>query len=171
MSRTLSAPSSIESHCAPGVAFLLSQIGAHAASRFAARLAPLKLAPCHAGILRAISMDSGISQQKLAKLLGMFPSRLVLVLDEMEKAGLVERKASAADRRTYALQLTRKGQERLEAIGRIAREHQEELCAALKQNECETLATLLSRIAQHQHLTPGVHPGYKQLGRRGEKQC
>jgi DNA-binding MarR family transcriptional regulator len=160
-----------DEHCSPGVAFLLSQIGAHAAGKFAARLAPLKLAPSHAGILRVISADAGISQQKLAKFLGMFPSRLVLVLDEMEKAGLVERKASVADRRTYALQLAPKGREALQAIGRIAREHQEELCAALSPKERETLAALLSRIARHQHLTPGVHPGYKQIGRGCGRPC
>jgi DNA-binding MarR family transcriptional regulator len=95
------------------LAFLLSQVGSHAAARFAARLTPLKLSPAHAGILRIISADAGISQQKLAKLLRMFPSRLVLVLGEMEKAGLVERKPSAADRRTYALHLKAKGRDTL----------------------------------------------------------
>ena len=50
--------------------------------------------PAHAGILRVIRNEHGLSQQKLAKLLGMFPSRLVLVLDEMERAGLLERSGS-----------------------------------------------------------------------------
>jgi DNA-binding MarR family transcriptional regulator len=166
MSRTRSTKN--EGLRGPGVAFLLSQVGAHAAAKFSARLTRLKLAPAHAGMLRVINADPGISQQKLAKLLGMFPSRLVLVLDELEKAGLVERKASAADRRTYALHITPKGNGTIGAISRIAREHQDELCATLSAKEQETLATLLSRIAQHQRLTPGVHPGYKQIGRRGK---
>src|SRR6266404_154190 len=105
--------------CRGGAAFMLAQVGAHAAAKFAERLAALKLVPPHAGILGAINAREGISQQKLARLLGMFPSRLVLVLDEMERDGLVERKASAGDRRTYALQLTSRGRKRLEAIGRI----------------------------------------------------
>jgi DNA-binding MarR family transcriptional regulator len=154
-----------------GVAFLLSQVGAHAAAMFAERLEPLKLTPAHAGILRAINAEAGISQQKLAKLLGMFPSRLVLVLDEMEQAGLIERKASASDRRTYALHLTAKAKETMRAIGRAAREHQEKLCAALSASEQETLAALLSRIAGEQQLTPGVHPGYRQLGRGNKSVC
>src|SRR5580692_6593625 len=97
-----------------GLAFLLAQVGAHAAAKFAARLEPLKLSPAQAGILRAISGERGISQQGLARLLGMFASRLVLVIDEMEQAGLVERKASTKDRRTYALHLTARGKEKLE---------------------------------------------------------
>jgi DNA-binding MarR family transcriptional regulator len=50
--------------------------------------------------------QKGISQQMLADLLGMFPSRLVLILDELEQAGLIERRASPTDRRIYALHLT-----------------------------------------------------------------
>src|SRR5262249_12123566 len=106
-----------------------------------------------------------------AKHLGMFPSRMVLVLDELERSGFVERKPSARDRRTYALHLTARGEAKLEAIGRIAREHQEALCAALNPGEREMLATLLSRIAEQQHLTEGVHPGYRKLGRGKEVSC
>ena len=152
----------------PGVAFLMAQVGAHAADKFAERLEPLKLTPAHAGILRAIHHAQGISQQALAKHLGMFPSRVVFVLDELQRLGLVERRASAKDRRTYALHLTAGGKARLEAVGRVAREHQEALCAALNPGERETLASLLSRIAEQQHLTAGVHPGYRKLGRGNE---
>jgi DNA-binding MarR family transcriptional regulator len=152
----------------PSVAFLLAQVGAHAADKFAARLEPLKLTPAHAGILRAIHHVQGISQQALAKHLGMFPSRVVFVLDELQRLGLVERRASAKDRRTYALHLTAGGKARLEAVGRVAREHQEALCAALNPGERETLASLLLRIAEQQHLTAGVHPGYRKLGRGNE---
>ena len=166
----MSSPFSTGTGC-PGLAFLLAQVGAHAAAKFAERLEPLKLTPAHAGILRAISAEPGISQQQLAAWLGMFPSRLVLVLDELERAGLLQRKALPSDRRTYALQLTAKGRDKLQAIGRLARDHQEKLCAALSAGEQETLAALLSRIAGEQHLTPGVHPGYRQLGRRRKGGC
>jgi DNA-binding MarR family transcriptional regulator len=153
---------------AGGVAFLLSQVGAHVAAVFADRLKPLKISPGQAGILRAIGAQGGVSQQSLAKLLGMFPSRLVLMLDELEGMGLVERKASETDRRVYALQLTARGNEKLEMIGRVSRALPEKLCAALNETERETLAGLLARIADEQGLTPGVHPGYRQIS-RGEK--
>jgi len=69
----------------PGLAFLLSQVGAHAAARFAERIAPLKLKPHHSGILRILENDAGVTQQALCDLLGMFPSRLVGLLDELLK--------------------------------------------------------------------------------------
>ena len=68
-----------------GVGFLLSQVGAHAAAGFKERLAPLKLAPPHAGILRIINQSDGLTQQALGERLGVFPSRLVSLLDELEE--------------------------------------------------------------------------------------
>jgi DNA-binding MarR family transcriptional regulator len=144
--------------------FLLAQVGAHAAMRFAERLAPLELTPPHAGILNVIDKADGLSQQALGEKLGMFPSRLVSVLDELERRGLVERRDSPADRRSYALHLTAAGRESLARIGRIGREHQDALCAALDQSERANLTEYLTRIAVQQGLTPGIHPGYRTLG-------
>jgi DNA-binding MarR family transcriptional regulator len=146
------------------VAFLLSQVGAHGAARFAERLEPLGLKPPHAGILRVIEQADGLSQQALGERLGMFPSRLVGVLDELEGRGLVERRDSATDRRSYALYLTEAGRKAQEEIRRVGQEHRDALCAALDETERAQLAGLLARIAAQQGLTPGVHPGFRKLG-------
>nr|WP_205624737.1 MarR family winged helix-turn-helix transcriptional regulator [Vulgatibacter incomptus] len=131
---------------------------------FAERLAALGLSPPHAGILRALSGAPGISQRALGTMLGILPSRLVILLDELDERGLLERRDDPDDRRTYRLFVTDKGQESLEAIGRVARAHQVALCAALSDDERRTLADLLSRIADEQGLTPGVHPGFRKMG-------
>jgi DNA-binding MarR family transcriptional regulator len=146
------------------VAFLLSQVGAHASSRFAERLAPLELVPPHAGILRVIERANGLSQQALGETLGVFPSRLVQMIDELERRGLVERRDNPADRRSYALHLTEAGRASLAQIGRIAREHDDALCAALDEKERAQLKDFLARIASEQQLSPGIHPGYRKLG-------
>jgi DNA-binding MarR family transcriptional regulator len=145
------------------VAFLLAQVGAQAATRFAERLEPLGLTPPEAGILRVIGRADDLSQSGLAKILGMFPSRLVLVLDGLERAGLVERRPRASDRRTHHLQLTAAGRQALEAVGWTARAHQREVCAGLEPREVEILGGLLERIAGRQGLRPGIHPGYRRL--------
>jgi DNA-binding MarR family transcriptional regulator len=155
---------------AGGLAFLLSQVGAHVAGAFADRLKPLNISPGHAGILRLVNSQRGISQQSLAKLLGMFPSRLVLLLDELEEMGLVERRAGETDRRIYALYLTARGNEKLESVGQAARDLPEKICAALNESERKTLERLLEKIADEQGLTPGVHPGFRQMD-RGQKRC
>jgi DNA-binding MarR family transcriptional regulator len=150
----------------PSPTFLIAQVGAHAASQFAERLAKLKLAPRHAGILRILNSTPAITQQTLATTLEMVPSRLVALLDEMEAGGLIERRENPDDRRSYALHITEKGRSTLEAIGRIAREHSQALFAAISEDEQRQLATLLQRIADQQRLTRGVHPGYRHSGQR-----
>ena len=148
-----------------GPAFLLAQIGAHAAAKFAERLSPLGLTPAEAGILRILGSEPGITQRALAQRLGIFASRLVLLLDDLARRGLVDRHASPRDRRSHALRLTKGGTEQLEAVGRVAREHQEEICAGLTDAERTQLRELLEKIAAHQELRPGVHPGYRKMGR------
>jgi len=146
-------------HLAPS--FLIAQVGAHAALQFAERLRKLKLAPQHAGILRILNLTPAITQQTLATTLGMVPSRLVVLVDEMESRGLIERRENPDDRRRYALHITEKGRSTLEEIGRISREHSKTLLAAISEDEQRQLATLLQRIADQQGLTRGVHPGYR----------
>jgi DNA-binding MarR family transcriptional regulator len=149
----------------PNAAFLLSQIGAHAAEVFAGLLTPLQLDPAHSGILWMLGRSAGMSQRELASTLKIHPSRLVALLDELEERGLVERRRHT-DRRFYALHLTTKGQTTFEKLMRLAEEHLRLICGALSKKECEQLATLLQRIANERGLTPGVHPGYRWLGRK-----
>ena len=158
-------PSDTSSPPTADLAFLLAQVGAHAASQFAERLAELELTPPHAGILRAVAQADGLSQNALSEKLGMFPSRLVVMLDGLQERGLLERRDSPEDRRSYALYLTKAGRAMLQRIGRVVREHTQALCAALDEAEQAQLAALLKRIAEEQKLTPGVHPGYRKLGK------
>jgi DNA-binding MarR family transcriptional regulator len=148
-----------------GVAFLVAQVGGLAAARFAERLQPLGMDPPQAGLLRAIAEAPGRSQQALSTQLGLLPSRLVALVDELETEGLVERRRNPRDRRHHALHVTPMGEERLAALGRQARAHGESLLAPLSERERATLGRLLRKVADHHELTPGVHPGYRWLGR------
>jgi DNA-binding MarR family transcriptional regulator len=145
-------------------AFLLAQLGAHAASQFAERLGVINLTPPDAGILRLLRIAAGLSQQELAAKLKIHPSRLVAILDNLEKRGFVERRANPDDRRLYSLYLTENGGGVLESIGKVAWEHQDALLSALSREERGQLANLLLRIADQQGLVRGVHPGYQRLG-------
>src|SRR6267154_4336926 len=144
-----------------GAAFLLSQLGAHAADRFGERIKRLRLAPRHAGILRIIATTPSCNQRALAKRLGVLPSRLVILIDELAEKGLVERKRSTKDRRHSELILTRRGRTMLEKLSKLAAEHEADLCAALTAAERNTLAALGRKIVHQQGLTPDVHPGYR----------
>jgi DNA-binding MarR family transcriptional regulator len=148
-----------------GVAFLLAQVGAHAAMRFAQRLGEHGLNPPQAGVLRILRAEPDLSQQQLSERLGMQPSRVVSFVDDLERDGLVRRVRDETDRRRNAVRLTAAGRKALETIGRSAAEHENELCAPLSSRERDQLKRLLRKIADDQGLAAGVHPGYRTLGR------
>jgi DNA-binding MarR family transcriptional regulator len=149
------------------VAFLLTQVGSGAAKKFAKALEPLQFAPSDAGILRLLVRSPGISQRELATRLDMHASRLVGVIDGLEKRGLVTREANAEDRRVYSLHLSAAGHEALAAIGAVARAHNEEICSGLTDAERAQLGAVLLKVADRLGLQQGIHPGYSDLGRLG----
>ncbi len=144
-----------------GVAFLLAQLGAHGAARFAERLAVLRLSPPHAGILRLIAAEPGLNQRELAVRLRAVPSRVVALVDDLEERGLLTRQRRADDRRSSVLELTQPGRSALASLREIADAHEAEITAALTSEERLQIAGLLRRLADANQLTPGVHPGYR----------
>lgn len=145
------------------MAFLLSQLGAHAAAAFGERLQPLALSPAQAGVLRRLAVSPGQSQRALADALGMHAPRLVALIDDLETRELVQRSRDAKDRRNYALSLTDEGGQMMAKLTAVAREHERALTAAIDDQERAQLAGLLRRLADDQGLTPGVHPGYRRI--------
>jgi len=146
-----------------GVAFLLSQVGAHAAYAFEERLGAVDLKPHHAGLLRMLGANPGLSQQELCDLFGVFPSRLVVLLDQLEVRRLIERRKNPTDRRGHRLHLTKDGRKALTGIGRLTRGLENDLCTSLSDAERELLASLLTRIVAQQNIMPAVHPAYRKL--------
>ena len=149
-----------------GVAFLLAQLGAHAAAAFAERIRPLELTPPQAGVLRRLAQAPSQSQRGLADALGMHAPRLVALIDELEDRGLVARERDPDDRRNYAISLTDEGRRVLGELARVARAHELAMTAALEGDERAQLLVLLRRLAEDQNLTPGVHPGFRRMGRQ-----
>ena len=70
---------------------------------------------------------------------------------------------STTDRRQYEMELTAEGQSLFRRLQAVPQRHDAEITQALSEAEHQTLAGLLQRIADDRGLTPGVHPGYRQL--------
>ncbi len=146
-----------------GLAYLVSQLGAHAAEDFARRLKPLGLTPQHVGILRLLAMKpKQLTQRALADHLGVQPSRLVLLLDELERDGLVTRVTDPNDRRCKRLEATERGLSRFREVETVTRALEADLFEGLSSEERAALFALLARIAADAGLIPGVHPAYRQ---------
>ena len=103
------------------IAFLLAQLGSDASAAFEQALAPLGITPSEAGMLRLIGRNPGISQKAVSEQLGVVPSRVVAVLDRLERQGHVERRRSATDRRSHEVHLTATGERLLAALDNLGR--------------------------------------------------
>jgi DNA-binding MarR family transcriptional regulator len=147
------------------VGFLLSQLGFVGSKGFAAALEPIGIDPREFLLLRFVATSEGQSQQALAERLAVPPSRMVALVDHLEEAGLVERRADPDDRRVRGLHLTRKGRTTLERAFKIAIDFETELCSGLDSAEREQLIDLLQKLQAGHVRLRGVHPGlYKDLG-------
>jgi DNA-binding MarR family transcriptional regulator len=143
-------------------AFLLSQLGALASSRFAERTREIGLTPSEAGVLRLLGRTPGVSQRELADRLGAVPSRIVPLIDSLESRGLVGRERSSTDRRNNELTLTDAGRALLRTLRVISEQHEAELLAPLTPEQSEQLELLLAQLADSAALDADLH---RDLGR------
>lgn len=141
------------------LAFLLSQVGIFASQRFAKRLAPLDLHPPQFRVLNMVDAAEGQSQQAIGEAIGAPPSRMVALVDELERRGLIERRPHPSDRRVRALYLTAEGRDLLARGRRIADEHERDLASGLSKANRDRLVALLQKLVDERGIGSGVHPG------------
>ena len=85
-------------------------------------------------------------QQQLCESLWLDPNNCVLLLNELEDMGYVERRRDPADRRRHMVDITDEGRVALERAERAQEEIGDELLSALSDEERATLRSLLSRV-------------------------
>ncbi len=141
------------------LAFLLVQIGFHAARQFGDLLAPLGIEQRQAGMLTRLAANQGRSQQAIAEMIGVNATRMVFLVDELERLGLVERRRNPADRRSHALYLTDAGTAMLDRVKAVAAQHEAQISAGLSDDERLQVTRLLRRIAREQGLAASGLPG------------
>lgn len=144
----------------PRTGFLLSQLGAFASARFADLVKPAGLTPATSGVLRILARTPGLSQRALADRLGAVPSRVVVLVDALEDAGLVSRTRDPEDRRHHRLDLTDAGRAALLGLRAAAEQQNADILAPLDEEERAAFTALVARLAAAHGLDPEVHSGY-----------
>jgi DNA-binding MarR family transcriptional regulator len=142
-----------------GFGLLLVQLGTLVAAQFREQLAPLGIEPRHFGMLIRLAANEGKAQQAIGELVGLNPTQMVFLVDELEERGLVERRRNPADRRSHALYLTGAGHDMLARLRTVITDHQGALGASLSAAERAELTRLLRRLADEQGITEQSLPG------------
>lgn len=84
-------------------------------------------------------------QQEIGTAIGIDPSTMVTLIDELEGAGLAKRRPHAKDRRAREVSLTPKGRRTLERARDFARQVEDDVLRGLGANERRQLMTLLRK--------------------------
>jgi DNA-binding MarR family transcriptional regulator len=118
-----------------------------AASALLEAIRPLGLELRHFAVLIALHANGSMSQSALVNAVGSDKASMVRVVDDLEKAGLVERRPVPGDRRVHAVEMTPKGLETFDAAHLPAQRIAERLVSHLQPGEAEQLRDLLDRFA------------------------
>jgi len=135
-----------EESVADTVSFLLAKLGQLANRRFADRLAPLGIRPRHCAVLELLTSPPK-AQLELATAIGVTPSVVVDMLDELEQIDAIRRVRDRADRRRQLIELTPAGHRLRRRALALARETDDSLLDGLDSTQAAALRAGLQRIA------------------------
>lgn len=109
-------------------------------------LAPLDIKPPHLDILVNLYRFEAISQQELARKLLVGRSNMSMLLPQMEKRGLIERRADARDKRILRLFLTDKGRDLTGKAMAIQTDLIERILSATPIEHCLLMAGTMEKL-------------------------
>ncbi|WP_441248634.1 MarR family winged helix-turn-helix transcriptional regulator [Kitasatospora sp. McL0602] len=126
--------------------YLLSRTGKTARGALATRLGERGLRLWHMAVLAALADFGPHAQRELADRLGIDPSDVVKVIDDLAAPGHVERARDTADRRRVQVTVTPSGLALLATLTTEAEAVQDTLLAPLDTAERAQLHELLTRV-------------------------
>src|SRR5215470_15878429 len=104
-------------------------------TRVAEALESIGLTPALFALLNVLGARDGAIQQELGSAMGIDPSTMVSLIDELERAGLAKRRPDPRDRRARQVSITPKGRRQLERARELALEAEDEVLAGLSASE------------------------------------
>ncbi len=136
--------------------------------RFDARARSLGVSRAQWQVLFALSRNEGINQAGLAEALDVETITVGRMVDRLEEAGLVERRADPADRRAWRLHLTAPAHPILDALRAVGDQVMAETLSGLGPDGEAALTDLLMRVRGNlqQRDPPAVTPDALAAGAR-----
>ena len=132
--------------------YLVLDIARMLSANFETRTRSIGVTRAQWSLIAALVRNEGCNQAQLAELMQITPISLGRLVDRMVKAGWVERRAEAGDRRSHRLFLTANGHAIRPALRELSDQTQDEALAALgtreRQQVLEALATVRATLAE-----------------------
>jgi len=113
-------------------------------------LAPFSIRPTQAAILILLKYNPGVRSSDIADTLGLKRPNFLLLLDELSRRGLAERRAGAGDRRAHALHLTVAGLKFAAEVEIALQSCEHQFLAAIDPDHIGILELMVKRVRQMQ---------------------
>jgi DNA-binding MarR family transcriptional regulator len=128
------------------VGLVLMHLGRDIDARLRRQLSTTGLTPRHGFTLSHLCDNGPTSQQSLLDVLDVDPSVLVAILNDLENAGLAERKRDPEDRRRHIVVMSEKGRVALNGMHGAIDKIEEEMLADLSPADAKALRKLLLKV-------------------------
>ena len=133
--------------------FLLSQASHALETEMTAELHALGVSPrAHCVLAHALSGE--LTQSQVAEKCALDKTTMVVAMDELEKAGLAERRASGTDRRTRIIAVTKAGERKVAEANAIVARIYAEVLAALPAGQRDAFVGGLAQLVGGRLSTP-----------------
>ncbi len=109
------------------------------------KLGSIGLTPALFALLNVLGAREGSIQQQLSADMAIDPSAMVKLINELESAGLAERRRRPGDRRAWEVSITPKGRRTLEQAKQFAAQVEDEVLGGLAAADRRQLLMLLRR--------------------------
>ena len=114
-------------------------------TRTAEELETVGLTPALFALLNVLAARPGANQQEIGSTMGIDPSTMVSLIDQLEDTGLAKRRPHPKDRRAREVAITPKGRRLLERARQMASQVEDDVLRGLTRAERRQLLTLLRR--------------------------
>jgi DNA-binding MarR family transcriptional regulator len=112
--------------------------------------------------LKRMHSSEGLSQTELAELLEMEPIAVGRVIDRLEEAGFVERRADPNDRRCWRLYVAEKAHGVVDDMEQIGAELRRESLRGIRRADVDTMLAVLARMKENLQALDKLDAGRKQ---------
>ena len=111
----------------------------------AAALQTIGLTPALFAVLNYLHAHEGAIQQQIGSAMGIDPSTMVSLVDQLERGGLAKRRPQPADRRAREVLVTPKGRRTLKRARELAVDVEDDVLQGLSPAERRQLVSLLRK--------------------------
>ena len=141
-------PNQSQTNLTSSAIHLLHRAGQCAGDVFHEEMSDGGLTPRQYAVLLTAARDEGLSQTRLVEKTGIDRSTLADIIQRMLRKGLLQRRRTKQDARTYAVRLTDKGHKALDAATPAASHADERILAALTPSERNQFIAALETIVK-----------------------